>query len=227
MTASTTAPARAAGSARSRSDRRALFLVRFIVLVDYMAVGAMRTILPYYAKSLHSSARGVGALETVYGLGQVAGALLLGQVSDVRGRKFVLLLSFVGAFIGYGAAALAVYLGSTTLLFISRLPVGLAKQTLTASRAIVSDLTSTEERSSTHAALFASSALGYAIGPYVGGRILDFATPRGLAFLPALLSSLLFCYVLAPLTVVFLSETRSDTRIATDHAPRRLSLIHI
>ena len=52
----------------------------------------MRTVLPFYAKSLGAAATGVGALESVYGAGQVVGALLLGTLSDRRGRPAVLLL---------------------------------------------------------------------------------------------------------------------------------------
>ena len=38
-------------------------LTKLIVFVDYAAVGAMRTVLPFYAKSLGAAATGLGALE--------------------------------------------------------------------------------------------------------------------------------------------------------------------
>ena len=150
-----------------------LNLIQAVVMLDYGCVGAMRTVLPFYSKSLGSAATGVGALETVYGLGQVAGALLLGKLSDRRGRKVVLLLSFTGSAVGYGMAAFAVSTGSTSLLLLSRLPVGLAKQTITASRSIISDVTSHADRTSVMARLFSSMALGYACGPVLGGVLLD------------------------------------------------------
>ena len=52
-----------------------------------MAVGGMRTVLPYYAKHLGASGKSVGGLETVYGVGQIGGAILLGHISDQHGRK--------------------------------------------------------------------------------------------------------------------------------------------
>ena len=58
---------------------------QLIVLVDYVAVGAMRTVLPYYVKHLGASGAAVGALETLYGVGQIAGAVALGWLSDARG----------------------------------------------------------------------------------------------------------------------------------------------
>ena len=154
--------AKTAGSlagAMQLTPRATLFLVQAIVVLDYGCVGAMRTVLPYYAKNLGAAATGVGALETVYGIGQVIGALLLGKLSDRRGRKVVLLLSFAGSALGYGTAAFAVATGSSSLLLLSRLPVGLAKQTITASRSVIADLTSHGDRSSSYARLFSLSLI--------------------------------------------------------------------
>ena len=66
-----------------------------VAFTDYACVSAMRTVLPYYAAKLPgalSGGAGVGALESVYGLGQAAGAVVLGRASDVWGRRAVLLL---------------------------------------------------------------------------------------------------------------------------------------
>ena len=90
------------------SSRQTLLLVQCVVLLDYACVGGMRTVLPYYARSLGAAATGVGALEALYGIGQVVGALLLGRLSDRRGRKAVLLVSFAGSAVGYAGAAVAV-----------------------------------------------------------------------------------------------------------------------
>ena len=60
-----------ADAAGRRSSSFVLRLTQSIVLVDYCAVGAMRTVLPYYAKELGAAGRHIGGLETVYGLGQV------------------------------------------------------------------------------------------------------------------------------------------------------------
>ena len=103
---------------REKDAAFTLALIQAVVMLDYGCVGAMRTVLPYYAKSLGAAATGVGALETIYGLGQVIGALLLGKLSDRRGRKVVLLLSFAGSAVGYGMAAFAVSTGSASLLLL-------------------------------------------------------------------------------------------------------------
>ena len=190
---------------REKDAAFTLALIQAVVMLDYGCVGAMRTVLPYYAKSLGAAATGVGALETIYGLGQVIGALLLGKLSDRRGRKVVLLLSFAGSAVGYGMAAFAISTGSASLLLLSRLPVGLAKQTITASRSVISDVTSHADRTSVMARLFSSMALGYACGPVLGGVLLDSSSVVGL---PAIMCALTFV-LLVPTVSLLLPETRS------------------
>ena len=74
---------------------------------------------------------------------------------------------------GEFCASSAVAFGSVMLLLLSRLPVGLAKQTVTASRAVVSDVTPPAQRSSALARLFAGCSLGYAVGPFFGGKLAE------------------------------------------------------
>ena len=184
---------------------RTLRLTQLVVLVDYTAVGFMRTVLPYYAKALGARGKHVGGLETVYGLGQVVGAVLLGWLSDAKGRKSVLLVSFLGAALGYAVASAAVVNSSVVLLLASRLPVGLAKQTVTATRAIISDVTSPDAgRSVALARLFAGCSLGYAVGPYLGGRFTEAVGTT--SPLPAVLCAATFV-ALMPLVAIVLPET--------------------
>ena len=114
------------------------------VVADYVAVGMMRTVLPFYAKKLGGGAVLIGSLEALYGVGQVIGALTLGRLSDKKGRRFVLAISFFGSIIGYTMAGFAT---TPAMLLASRLPVGLAKQTVTIARAIVADCTAEGDRS--------------------------------------------------------------------------------
>ena len=186
---------------------KVIALTKLIVFVDYAAVGAMRTVLPFYAKSLGAAATGVGALEALYGAGQIGGALLLGRMSDKRGRKAVLLASLLGSIIGYSMSGVAVGAGSATLLLLRRLPVGLAKQTVSASRAITSDVTSEAQRSDAISGLVGSMALGYALGPFLGGLLVDRVVNKQL---PAYACAALFV-ALAPLIQFWLPETRPNT----------------
>jgi MFS family permease len=150
--------------------RFALAVAFACVIADYIAVGMMRTVLPFYARKLGGGAFLVSSLEAVYGVGQVIGALTLGRLSDRLGRRFVLAISFAGSIIGYSIAGLAT---TPMMLLVSRLPVGLSKQTVTIARTIVADCTNENERSEWMAYLVTATAIGYTIGPALGGKLAD------------------------------------------------------
>jgi MFS family permease len=156
--------------ASSQRKRYALAVAMACVICDYVAVGMMRTVLPFYARKMGGGAFLVSSLEAVYGVGQVIGALTLGRLSDRLGRRFVLAVSFAGSIIGYSIAGLAT---SPAMLLASRLPVGLSKQTVTIARTIVADCTDEEERSEWMAYLVTATAIGYTIGPALGGKLAD------------------------------------------------------
>ena len=195
------------GGAGSRQT--ALRVVMLAVLVDYLGVGMMRTMMPFYAQRLGaasgSGATLLGGLEAAYGMGQMGGAAVLGRLSDVWGRRVVLTLSFAGSFVGYTMAGLAT---TPTLLLASRIPVGLAKQTVTVSRAVVADCTALgQERSVGMSRLVAAFGVGYALGPLIGSHL---ATASGSDAVPAFATAGLFVVLLIAVAVV-LPETRPET----------------
>jgi MFS family permease len=163
----------AAAGLSGRERAAAVRLVMLACLVDYMGVGMIRTLMPYYVLRLApgsgwSNASLLGSLETAYGAGQMVGAVVMGRLSDLQGRRTVLLLSFAGASCGYSLAAVAT---TPALLLLSRAPVGLAKQTVTVSRAIVADCCGAgHERSASFARMIAAIGVGYSIGPLAGSR---------------------------------------------------------
>lgn len=104
------------------------------------------------------------------------------------------------------------------LLLLSRLPVGLSKQTVSACRAIVSDVTSEQQRSDAISGLVGTMALGYALGPYVGGLLIDHA--HQFTQLPAYLCSIAFI-CLAPLIHFRLPETSRAIAARVSARPAR------
>eukprot|EP00729_Bicosta_minor_P032105 gene32105-8201_t len=82
--------------------------------------------------------------------------------------RVVVFISGLGSAIGYGMSA-----GATTaaMLIASRIPVGLAKQTVTVSRAILADCTPVEKRTGIMTQLMVAIAVGYAAGPIAGAKL--------------------------------------------------------
>lgn len=181
----------------------AVRIVLAAVICDYVGVGMMRVTLPFYAKALGGSGTFIGALEAAYGVGQVVGALVLPRLSDTWGRRNVLLTSFAGSAIGYAVAIAARAWSSPALLLLSRLPVGLAKQTVTVSRAVVADCTTSgPDRSQWMSWLGTAIGVGYSLGPFLGGQLAEGAGDAA----PAIVATAIFA-VLFPVMWLLLPET--------------------
>lgn len=141
-----------------------------VTLLDMIGVGLVIPLIPAYAKGLGASPSTVGLMGTIYGLAQLIGSSWFGEISDNRGRRHVLQISMLGAACGYALLALAVdQRKSVALLVFSRVPVGIAKQTMTMSRAVVADCTSLADRTRAMSKLAITVGLGFIIGPACGG----------------------------------------------------------
>ena len=138
---------------------------------DYAVVGAMRTTLAFASRSLGGGPLLLALLESGFGMGQVGGALAVGRLSDMHGRRALLMACLCCSAVAYALAGSALQAGSVALLLLSRLPAGVSKQTTTTARAIVCDSTSPHERAGALSVLYACCALGYAVGPLVGGAL--------------------------------------------------------
>ncbi|KAJ1630886.1 major facilitator superfamily domain-containing protein [Pavlovales sp. CCMP2436] len=212
----TTSDLMPSGKSSASGAATATRLIYAAVCVDYFAVGMMRTLLPFYGKQLGGTPVTQGALEALYGAGQVVGSVILGKWSDQQGRKAGLAVSFAGSAIGYALVAVSVsgvageY--SLPLLLCSRVPVGLAKQTITISRAVIADVTEPAGRSVAMQRLYSAMAAGYIVGPSFGGCLATYSgggdsggsgsTGATASSLPAIFACALF---LLPLpTVAFL-----------------------
>ena len=182
-----------------------------VVFFDYLAVAAMRTILPYATKALAGSRSSMllASLESAFGLGQVGGALTIGRLSDRHGRRVLLSTCLLCTALAYGLAGSALSTSSALLLLASRIPAGVSKQTTTTARAIVCDTTETSERAGALSTLYACSALGYAAGPLIGGVLMERGRPDLMAFAAACGFAFL-----TPAVATVLEETRPEQSVA-------------
>lgn len=110
-----------------------------------------------------------GLISSVYSGAQIVGGVALGSLGDRwLGRRGLLLLSFAGAAVSYAVVGLP---GATLkMLIASRVVVGLCKQTMTASTAKMSELTSVgAERALWIGRISTASQLSWIFGQSVGG----------------------------------------------------------
>ena len=164
---------------------RALLPVLFL---DMLAVGLVIPLLSLYAKGVGGSKLFVGALGTAYGVAQLIGSSVLGGLSDSIGRVPVLQLSLIGAAAGYATLWYAVAVArSPAWLVMSRIPIGLFKQSQTISRAVVSDCTRADSRMAALGGLSATIGAGFVFGPMFGGIL-----SKRAKFAPPLIAAVLF-----------------------------------
>ena len=108
-----------------------------------------RLILCNAAPTLVLLSKVIGLLQTTYGVIQLGSSPYVGAVSDVVSRRGVLLACTLGGLVGYEILALT---GSVIGVAVSRVIVGVFRQYSTVSKAMVSELSSPDDR---------SAAIGY------------------------------------------------------------------
>lgn len=107
-----------------------------------------------------------GILGALYSFLQFIAAPMWGSISDRIGRRPVLLISLGGLALSY---ALWFFSGSFTLLIISRIIGGIMGGNISTATAVVADITTTKNRSKGMAFIGIAFALGFVIGPAIGG----------------------------------------------------------
>ncbi len=146
--------------------RRQLAVVFTIVFIDLVGFGIVLPLMPAFAASYGISPAAIGVLVTSFSLLQLLVSPLWGAFSDRIGRRPVLLIGLVGSTASYVLFALA---GSFWTLLLSRVIAGSMGATVGVAQAYVADITPPERRAQSLGILGAGFALGFILGPAIGG----------------------------------------------------------
>lgn len=140
-----------------------------ITFIDILGFSILIPILPYYVKHFGATTISVGVLFAVFALCQFLAGPLWGNVSDRIGRKRVLVISQIGATIGWATLAFA-----PTLLwvFVARIIEGISGGNISVTQAYVADRVEPEQRSRAFAFVGAAFSAGLVLGPVAGGLLL-------------------------------------------------------
>ncbi|MDC0253749.1 ferrochelatase [Bacteriovoracales bacterium] len=109
-----------------------------------------------------------GALGALYSFLQFVAAPIWGGLSDKWGRRPILLVSVLGLALSY---LLWFFSGSFTLLILARFIGGIMGGNISTATAVVADVTQKENRSKGMATIGIAFALGFIIGPALGGLL--------------------------------------------------------
>eukprot|EP00535_Pseudo-nitzschia_heimii_P004441 CAMPEP_0197174486 /NCGR_PEP_ID=MMETSP1423-20130617/987_1 /TAXON_ID=476441 /ORGANISM="Pseudo-nitzschia heimii, Strain UNC1101" /LENGTH=475 /DNA_ID=CAMNT_0042623427 /DNA_START=101 /DNA_END=1528 /DNA_ORIENTATION=+ len=158
-----------------------------LVFIDMFAVALVVPLLfQYYKKAGVTSATQRELLSSVFSASQIIGGILLGALTDAKllRRKTLLFLSFGGSAVAY----LMITFGGFRALVLSRVIVGLVKQTMTVTTSILTQCTTKENRTKDMGRLESSMTAAWILGPSTGALLFKHVGHEA----PALLASVLF-----------------------------------
>jgi MFS transporter, DHA1 family, tetracycline resistance protein len=165
---------------------RKLLPILGITFIDIVGFSMLIPMLPYFVTHFGASAYVVGLLMATFSFCQLVSAPVWGNVSDRIGRKMVLIVSQIGATIGWAmlglAPNIAVLLGLAPIgvVFAARVVEGVSGGNISITQAYVADLVEPKERARAFGLIGAMFAAGMVFGPAGGGTLyahFGFAVP--------------------------------------------------
>ena len=174
-----------------------------ITFIDILGFSMLIPLLPYFATHFHASPFTVGVIFATFSFCQLVSGPVWGNVSDRIGRKGVLIISQIGATIGWAMLGAAT---SIPFIFAARVLEGFSGGNIGVTQAYVADLVEPKERSRAFGYIMATFSAGMIFGPLIEsvlyarfGYSAPFYAAAGLQFVTLLA------------TIRFLPESRSKT----------------
>lgn len=148
--------------------RSRLFWIYVVVFLDLFAVGIIIPTISMKYRELSVNPIDQGIISSCYSLTQFIFNPIIGQMSDSYGRRKVLYMSLVGSMVSY---LMLGYATSVEMMILSRLLIGVIKQTITVVRAYISDMCSPSEINDAYIDSSIIVGLAFIIGPIFGSMI--------------------------------------------------------
>jgi MFS family permease len=139
-----------------------------VIVVDLIGFGIVVPILPFWAERYGASGRMLGMILASHALMQFLLAPSWGRLSDRIGRRPVMLITIAGTAISLLALGFA---DSLIQIFFARILTGIFGANTAVATAYLTDVTEESERTRWMGMIGASFAVGFTIGPPIGGLL--------------------------------------------------------
>ncbi len=212
---------------RSKSPVAVIFFTVFLYLVGF---GMIIPIIPILSRDFGATSFQTGLLIAIYSFMQFVFSPFWGKLSDLHGRKPILLGCLIGE---VGAYVLFAFARNLEVLFFARALAGFFGASISTASAYISDITPRNERSKGLALIGAAFGLGFVVGPAIGGGLtylgekISNAPFYASTFSTLIVAGLCFCNFLFGLKFLKESLTVEDRKNRTNehHRKGRLNLI--
>lgn len=148
--------------------KKSLWILAVICVINSMGFGIVVPLLYSYGKKFGITSETLGLLTAAFSIAQFFATPLLGSLSDKWGRKPVLIISLIGTCISFILFAQA---RSVIMLFAARILDGLTGGNISVAQAMVSDVSSPEDRAKNFGILSSAFGFGFVAGPALGGLL--------------------------------------------------------
>lgn len=180
--------------------KKTLLPVVLLSFVNGLGFFIMIPVLPFIVEKYGGTEITFGVLIALYSAAMFLGAPLFGSLSDMYGRKNILLLSHVGTFLSWGIFASAYFVPETMfgitqfplwVIGFSRITDGITGGNNSVLNAYLADITTPAERSKAFGFIGAAMGLAIVLGPAIGGYSASFSIGfLGTAIIAAFISLL-------------------------------------
>lgn len=190
--------------------RRGLLALALVLFLGLAGFGVILPVFPFWGRELGASPSAVTLAMGAFSVGQFVGAPLWGRLSDRIGRKPAMVGSMLGAGVAYWLMAGA---NDIWWLGLTRLLAGLMAGNVAVAFAYAGDVTTPAERPRVMGLLGAAFALGFILGPAIGGLIAG-DTPSTASYARVGLWAAAVCGVAAIAVIIALPESLTAQRRA-------------
>jgi len=156
------------GAELPAEDAIGVYLALFSAVIDVLGVAMVVPILPYYAESFGADASQLGLLYSAFAAAAVVSTLLMGTLSDIFGRRALIIASLCGSCTGLLFHG---FCQNYSQLLAARIYTGFFSSSLTIAQAYVADVVPGPLQPKYMANLGAATGVTYMVGPTIGGAI--------------------------------------------------------
>ncbi|WP_116963747.1 MFS transporter [Fastidiosibacter lacustris] len=163
---------------QTTNNRLLISILMLTIVIDVMGVGLVFPIIPEIMMSKQSPFFNIDTIDSVrnfyYGLsmalwplGIFLGSAIIGKLSDIHGRKLIILVSLLGTAVAYLLSVIALNCQSLMIFMLSRFICGFFGGSFGIAQAVILDISSDEKRIKNLSLITLSASIGFVLGPLI------------------------------------------------------------